>query len=113
MKPGGVACIITELILSGGEDREYFTLEEIEDIFINRHDLELIGGDLDLAITSSLIEYPVDLDKSRYVARSPHIVLRRAGLRWTSLSMFLQKIAKERKSRTSALSNSRPERIVR
>jgi glycosyltransferase involved in cell wall biosynthesis/SAM-dependent methyltransferase len=91
MKPGGVACIITELILTWGQHKEYFTLEEIGDIFLGRHDLELVGGDLDLTISSSLVEYPVDLDKSRHVARSPHIVLRRAGLRWTFLSMFLQK----------------------
>jgi SAM-dependent methyltransferase len=91
LKPGGIACIITEVILSPGTHREYFTREEIEEIFERRPETVLVGGDFDMSISESHVRYPVDLDTSRHPGKSPHIVLKRGDLLWTSLSMFLQK----------------------
>lgn len=91
LRPGGVACIITEVILSQGTHREYFTREEIEQMFERRADAALVGGDFDTTISESLVRYPVDLGKSRHPRKSPHIVLKQNDLIWTSLSIFLQK----------------------
>jgi len=92
LKPGGIACLITELILTKGTDREYFTLEEIDEMFIQHPQFKLVGGSLDLSISASLIDYPVDLINSGFPNKSPHIVLKRGEMKWTSLSLFLQRI---------------------
>jgi hypothetical protein len=92
MRIGGVACIITELILTDGMDQEYFSLEEIRSMFLSHAKLELVGGDPDFSISKSLVDYPTDLLRSRNINKSPHIVLRRDDLLWTSFCMFLKKI---------------------
>jgi hypothetical protein len=89
-KTRSFACLTTELILSEGRHHEYFTYEEIEKIFLEHPLLDLVGGDMDLSISASLIEYLVDLDLPN-VRLSPHIVLKRGDLIWTSLSMFLRR----------------------
>ncbi|MBN8943058.1 MAG: glycosyltransferase [Rhizobiales bacterium] len=100
LKPGGVACIITELILTDHSDAEFFRWEELEDMFLRHPDLELDGGAPDLSISESLLENPVDLTavtwplsppEARRINRSPHIVLRRGDMLWTSFSMFLRR----------------------
>jgi glycosyltransferase involved in cell wall biosynthesis/SAM-dependent methyltransferase len=100
LKPGGVACIITELILTDHSDREFFRWEEIEDMFLRHPVLQLVGGEPDLSISESLVAFPVDLTgitwplspaNARYLNRSPHIVLRRREMLWTSLSLFLRR----------------------
>jgi glycosyltransferase involved in cell wall biosynthesis/SAM-dependent methyltransferase len=92
LKPGGIACLITELILTKGTDAEYFTLEEIDEMFIRHPKFKLVGGPLDLSISASLVDYPVDLVNSGFTNKSPHIVLKRGEMKWTSLSLFLQRI---------------------
>lgn len=92
VKRGGALCIITELILTDHWDREYFRWEEIEDMFLAHTKLKLIGGRPDLSISESLVKYPVDLERSKHSARSPHIVLKRGDMLWTSFSMFLERV---------------------
>lgn len=92
VRPGGILCIITELILSEGEHSEYFRWEELSDMFLTRPNLRLVGGAPDLRISESVLRYPTDLDNSRFVNRSPHIALRQGSLVWTSFSMFLERI---------------------
>jgi len=91
-KPGGILCIITELILTDHTHAEYFTWEEINEIFLAHPGLELVGGAPDLRISQSLTDYPVDLARSQHVSRSPHITLQRDGMIWTSFSMFLRNV---------------------
>ncbi len=91
LKPGGVAAIMTELILTPDTDREYYSWEELEALFLRHPVLRLVGGAPDLSISASLVENPVDLQHSRNIARSPHIVLKRGPMLWTSFSMFLQR----------------------
>lgn len=91
LKPEGIACIITELILSEGTDKEYFSLEELKQMFLQHPQLKLVGGEPDLSISASQISYPVDLLTTKYINRSPHVVLKRENLLWTSFSMFLQR----------------------
>lgn len=91
LKPGGVACLITELILNGYNDEEYFTLEEMQQTLLSNPQLSLIGGEPDYSISQSLLENPIHINDVKYLNRSPHIVLQRGGMQWTSFSLFLQK----------------------
>ena len=100
LKPGGVACVITEMILTDHYDAEYFQWCELEDIFLSHATLKLDGGRPDLSISESLVTFPVNLtgvtwpltpEKASELNRSPHIVLRRGEMLWTSFSMFLRK----------------------
>lgn len=91
LKPGGVACLITELILNGYSDDEYFTLEEMADVFFSHPELELVGGEPDYSISKSLVDNPVVIGGVKYLNRSPHIVLQRDEMKWTSFSIFLRK----------------------
>lgn len=92
VRPGGVLCIITEIILTEGSHEEYFRHEEIEEMFLAHPALKLVGGEPDFRISESAARYPVDLDNSRFINRSPHITLRRGALVWTSFSMFLERV---------------------
>lgn len=91
LRPGGVACIITELILTHHSDKEYFRWEEIEEMFLKHPNVELVGGAPDLSISASQVTYPVDLTNSNFINRSPHTVLKRGEMLWTSFSMFLKR----------------------
>lgn len=92
LKPGGVYCCITELILTRSHTHpEYFTFEEIEEIFFGQNGFELVGGKPDYRISKSLLDYPTTVP-SKHMSRSPHIVLEQEAMKWTSFSMFLRKI---------------------
>ena len=93
VRPGGILCIITELILTGHTDSEYFTWEEIDDIFLKHRGIEMVGGAPDLSISESHVRYPVDLVHSQNINHSPHVVLKRGDMLWTSFSMFFRKVA--------------------
>jgi SAM-dependent methyltransferase len=89
LRPGGFACITTELILTNHSHHEYFTWEEIRDIFMSHSQLKLVGGEPDLCISRSLVKYPTEIARNRNA--SPHIVLKSGRMLWTSLSMFFRK----------------------
>ncbi|MGH9343476.1 MAG: methyltransferase domain-containing protein, partial [Terriglobia bacterium] len=91
VKAGGIIAITTELILNQATHPEYFTFPELEKMFLRYKGLNLVGGELDLRIGKSLIEYPVMMENTKHPAVSPHIVLYAAGVLWTSVMMFLQK----------------------
>jgi SAM-dependent methyltransferase len=55
-------------------------------------DLQLVGGPLDLRVSRSLVENPIQVDVERNQHVSPHIVLYGGGVLWTSLSLFFRKI---------------------
>jgi SAM-dependent methyltransferase len=112
LKCGGVACIITELILTDHSDGEYFRWDEIEEIFLRHPLLHLEGGEPDLSISESLLAFPVDLTEvtwpltpaaARRLNRSPHIVLKRGEMLWTSFSMFLRRVGGEAVSAPTAV----------
>ena len=93
VRPNGIICIITELILNGMSHYEYFKPEEISSIFLSFPNAELVGGDFDLRIQKSLMEYPVNLSEPGNTGISPHIILDANGVIFTSLSIFLRKIS--------------------
>lgn len=91
LKPGGVACIVTELILNDTSHHEYFRIEEINDVFFQTPSMMLVGGELDLRIQKSLLDYPCDLRDIEGQNKSPHIVVTDGRVVWTSLAMFFRK----------------------
>lgn len=93
LRPGGIACITTELILTEHSDREYFRWEELERMFLRHPRFILVGGEPDLTISESLVTFPLDIECSKHINRSPHIVIRRGDMLWTSFSMFLRRVS--------------------
>ena len=91
VRPGGVVCITTELILNRSTHNEYFTRDEIDEVILSVPGLALVGGPLDLRISQSLVQHPIQLDIEANHHVSPHIVLYSRGVLWTSLSLFLRK----------------------
>ncbi|MFY0613141.1 MAG: class I SAM-dependent methyltransferase [Hyphomicrobiaceae bacterium] len=92
LKPGGIYCCITELILTEGHTHpEYFSFEEMHEIFFEPNGFKLVGGEPDYRISQSLLDYPTTIP-SEFSIRSPHIVLEQDGMKWTSFSMFLEKL---------------------
>ena len=91
VKPGGVICVATELILNRGTHPEYFTLQELQAVILSNPGLTMVGGDLDLRISRSLFENPIELDVEHNFRVSPHIVLKSGNVIWTSVMMFFRK----------------------
>jgi ubiquinone/menaquinone biosynthesis C-methylase UbiE len=92
IRPGGVICIITELILTGHTHSEYFSWEELNSVFLTNTKVRLVGGVPDLRISKSAADYPVDLLKTKFVNKSPHITLKLDDMVWTSFSMFFERL---------------------
>jgi SAM-dependent methyltransferase len=93
LKPGGVLCLATELILNNAHHPEYFTLDEFKKYILESTEIKfkLVGGDLDLRISRSLVMNPVELDVEKNLNVSPHIVLKSGNVIWTSVICVLQK----------------------
>lgn len=91
LKPGGTACIITEVILEGPPHHEYFTPSELSAMFLRDPELRLVGGDLSLAISREMMKLCINIHNEYELGLSPHIVLTDGDRKWTSCSLFLQK----------------------
>lgn len=91
LRPGGVACIITELILHGEPHNEYFMPREMETIFLSDPFFALTGGPARMDIAAELMTLAVDVTDPHFIDQSPHIVLADKHRMWTSFSMFLKK----------------------
>ena len=90
IKPGGIASITTELILNRVEHDQYFNLSQLQDVVLFSTPMRLVGGDLDLRISTCLFENPIDLERDDLSA-SPHLVLKAGDVIFTSVTCFLQK----------------------
>jgi SAM-dependent methyltransferase len=91
IRPGGVVCVVTELLLSDCASDEFFTVPDLREFVIEASGLEIAESDLDLRISESLLAYPVavGVESDRI---SPHIVLSRGPSEvWTSVIVFLRK----------------------
>lgn len=91
LKPHGVACIATELILDGATHPEYFTMNQLRKYLLGAAPFELAGGDLDLRISRSLVRNAINLETEKDLSVSPHIVMKAQGVAWTSVMLFLRK----------------------
>ena len=92
LKPGGVACVITELILQGPPHHEYFQPDELAEMFLSDPTFALVGGEMTLNISQELLDLPVSVHSPEDLQASPHIVLSDGERLWTSASMFLRKM---------------------
>jgi SAM-dependent methyltransferase len=93
LKPGGVACVITELILQGPAHAEYFLPDEMTAMFLSDPSFPLAGGQMSMNISQEMFNLPVSVHVPGDTMNSPHIVLNDGERLWTSASMFLQKAA--------------------
>jgi len=88
LKPGGIACIATELILEGGVHAEYFTEVELRTHILQGHGLVLVEQADLTPPPRHVIDDPVWLP---HVNVTPHLVLAIGALRWTSVVLFFRK----------------------
>lgn len=89
LRPGGIACVATELVLQGGPHPEYFTPAELVEWLLYPSGLVLVEA-LDPELPpQEYFDDPVWLPEQ--VFKTPHIVLAVGDLRWTSIIFFLRK----------------------
>ncbi|HTV30878.1 MAG TPA: class I SAM-dependent methyltransferase [Xanthobacteraceae bacterium] len=91
VRPGGIVCVITELVLNGEPHHEYFRPSEVLEMFLQAPSLKLAGS-LDLRLSEALPPLASDPRVPADLVSSPHIVLTDGRVLWTSLSMFLRRV---------------------
>lgn len=89
LRPGGVVCVATEWILEGGDDPEFFTPATFAEHVLGTPGLELTGSLDVVPPPRQLIDRPIWIDGDSQ--RTPHLVMGRGRLRWTSVVVFLRK----------------------
>ncbi|HET9060938.1 MAG TPA: class I SAM-dependent methyltransferase [Acidimicrobiales bacterium] len=89
LRPGGVACVATELVLVGGPHEAYFTWEEFDRYVVKAAGLVLVEP-LDTTLPPpEMLEEPVRLPEQ--VSRAPHVVVQEGSTVFTSVCAFLRK----------------------
>ncbi len=91
LKNGGVACIITELIIEGKDHFEYFSLDELKDMFFTHRELRLVGGAPDFTVSADAVRYASNISDAVECRTSPHLIMDDGDRKWTSFSMFFEK----------------------
>jgi SAM-dependent methyltransferase len=91
LKPDGICCIATELILNNQSNGEFFTFQELQKYILTSTPFTLTGTDLDLRVSESLLKYPVNLGEEKNLRVSPHIILRSDDCIFTSIILFFHK----------------------
>jgi SAM-dependent methyltransferase len=89
LRPGGIACVATELVVQGGEHPEFFTAEALQRHVVEASGLVPVERLHQEPLPRALLDDPVWLDGDIY--RNPHLVLGRGEHRWTSVVLFLRK----------------------
>jgi len=89
LRPGGVACVATELIIDGGRHPEYFTWDDLEQWVIRPSGM-VLAEELNPSLPPQrYIDDPVRLPEE--YLRTPHVVLALGKWRFTSVCIFLIK----------------------
>ena len=81
LRPGGIGCLATELLLEGDGHFEFFTREELNHWVVEASGLVPVERLDDAPPSRDLFEDPVVIP---HINRNPHIVLGDGDLRWTS-----------------------------
>ena len=89
LRSGGVLCVATEWILAGGDDAEFFTPAAFRRHVVDTPGVALIGDLDETPPAAELVDDPVWV--SGDVERTPHLVMGRGPLRWTSVVVFLRR----------------------
>ncbi|HEV8435611.1 MAG TPA: class I SAM-dependent methyltransferase [Thermoanaerobaculia bacterium] len=94
LKPGGVACVATELILAGPDHHEFFKAADFEPCFGAGSGLEFVEP-LDLSVDAELVSNPVVFEVAPGFQgyTGPHTSVRCGDLTFTSIEFFLRKPA--------------------
>lgn len=90
VRPGGMVCITTELVLNGEKHKEYFAPSEICKMFLEHSSLKLEGS-IDMRVSDALPSLAVDIRVPADLLVTPHLLLTDGRVLWTSLSMFFRK----------------------
>jgi hypothetical protein len=89
LRPGGVACVATELILDGGPHPEYFTWDDLEYWVIRPSGMVLVEEPSRALPPQRYLDDPVRLPEE--YLRTPHVVLATGSWRFTSVCLFFAK----------------------
>jgi SAM-dependent methyltransferase len=89
LRPGGIACVATELILRGGPHDEYFLRDELDEYILHSSGLVPVEKLHETIPPREMLDDPVWIDGD--ISRLPHIVLGLGELRWTSVIIFYRK----------------------
>jgi SAM-dependent methyltransferase len=89
LKPGGICCVATELVLQGGAHPEFFTPAALQHHVIEQSGMVPVERLHQAPLPQSMLDDPIWLDGDLY--RMPHLVLGRDQHRWTSVVLFLRK----------------------
>jgi SAM-dependent methyltransferase len=111
LRPGGICCVATELILEGGTHGEYFTREELDVWIIGPSGLVLVEPLDDTPPPRRYIDDPVPIPENPL--KTPHLVLATGDLRWTSVMLFLRKPTGPLSRLSGRLANRRRTRASR
>jgi SAM-dependent methyltransferase len=89
LRPGGTAVITTEVILNNVSHPEFFLPDELSTFLVRPSGLNLVE-EIDLTISQSLVDKPVDLSTD-FSNVFPHIACKAGMVVFTSVLIFLQK----------------------
>ena len=89
LKPGGVACVATELVLEGPANDEFFARDVFDRCVVAASGLVPVEELDDEPPPRELIDDPVVIAEN--IDRNPHLVMGEGALRWTSVIVFLRK----------------------
>lgn len=89
LRPDGIACVATELVLEGPANPELFARDVFDRCVVAASGLVPVEQLDDEPPPRELIDDPVNL--SINPERNPHVVLGEGATRWTSVMVFLRK----------------------
>jgi SAM-dependent methyltransferase len=89
LKPGGVACIATELVIEGGEHPAYFTMGHFRQFVLEASGLSLAEPLDERLPPAQMVADPVKVPEE--YQRTPHIVLQDGKWKFTSVCVFMVK----------------------
>lgn len=89
LRPGGVACIATELVLEGGEHPAYFTWEHFRRYVVEASGMVLAEPLDERPPPREFLDDPVQFPED--YLRTPHIVLQDGQWKFTSVCVFMTK----------------------
>ncbi len=89
LRPGGIACVATELVISGGPHPEYFTWEDLDHWVIGASGLVPVEAISRTLPPQQYVDDPVRLPEE--ASKTPHVVVADGPWTFTSVAIFLRK----------------------
>ncbi|HTV11749.1 MAG TPA: class I SAM-dependent methyltransferase [Acidimicrobiales bacterium] len=89
LRPGGLACVATELVLDGGPHPAYFTEDDLMRYVVDASGMDLVEPLSPLRPPAEMVANPVKLPEE--YSRTPHIVVQEGSWKFTSVCLFMRK----------------------